>query len=183
MVLKIECRQILSNVNWKLTFYMKTLFILRHAKAAMGSANTKDFDRPLNDRGLSDARMMGERLKASGVKLDLIVSSPALRAMTTAAIVAEVFEKDSENIVLDRQIYLAGAPKLMQIVSLFDESAENALLVAHNPALTDLTELLARSGIENIPTAGLVTIEFTIDHWLEIGEGDGKISAVDYPKS
>lgn len=162
---------------------MKTLFLLRHAKAAMGSANTKDFDRPLNDRGLADARMMGERLKESGVKLDLIVSNPALRAITTASLVAEVFEKNSESIILDRQIYLAGAPKLMQIVSLLDESADSALLVAHNPALTDLSELLARSGIDNIPTAGLVTIKIPVDHWLEIGEGDGKMSAFDYPKS
>jgi len=162
---------------------MKTLFLLRHAKAAMGSANTKDFDRPLNGRGLSDARMMGERLKASGVTLDLIVSSPALRAITTATVIAEVFEKTPENIILDRQIYLAGAPKLMQIISLLDESADSVMLVAHNPALTDLSELLARSGIDNIPTAGLVTIKLPIDHWLEIGEGDGNMSAFDYPKS
>lgn len=162
---------------------MKTLFLLRHAKAATGSANTKDFDRPLNDRGLSDARMMGERLKASGVTLDLIVSSPALRAITTATVIAGVFEKNPENIILDRQIYLAGAPKLMQIISLLDESADSAMLVAHNPALTDLSELLARSGIDNIPTAGLVTITLPIDHWLEIGEGDGNMSAFDYPKS
>lgn len=162
---------------------MKTLYLLRHAKAALGSVDTKDFDRPLNERGVSDAHMMARRLKDQGVAIDLIVSSPALRAMTTATIVADVFEKPEQDIVLDRQIYLAGSAKLLQIVSFFDESAQSAILVAHNPALTDLSELLARSGIADIPTAGLVSIEIPVDNWLEVREGDAKLTAFDYPKN
>lgn len=162
---------------------MKTLYLLRHAKAALGSMETKDFDRPLNERGLSDARMMAQRLKEKGVNIDLIVSSPALRAMTTATIVAEVFGKQVQDIKLDRQIYLAGSPKLMQIISFIDESAQSAMLVAHNPALTDLSELLAHSGIADIPTAGLVSIEIPVDHWLEVLEGGASVTNFDYPKN
>ncbi|MDX1491129.1 MAG: histidine phosphatase family protein [Pseudohongiellaceae bacterium] len=162
---------------------MKKLYLLRHAKAALGAVNIKDYDRPLNERGLSDARMMAQRLKSLGATLDLIVSSPALRAMTTAKIVAEVFDKTVDEVQLDRQIYLAGSPKLMQVVSYFDEAADSAMLVAHNPALTDLSHVLANSGIDNIPTAGLVSIEIPVDTWLEVGEGDGKVVAFDFPKS
>ncbi len=166
---------------------MKTLYLLRHAKSSWATPDVKDFDRPLNERGFHDAPEMAERLveqlKARGEKIDLVVSSPALRAYTTATLFCEVLGIDPERIVQNRQIYIAGSPKLQQLISLFDESAHSAMLVAHNPALTDLANDLAHAGIDNIPTCGLVVIQLPIESWFDIQAGTGRLLRFDFPKN
>jgi phosphohistidine phosphatase len=162
---------------------MKTLYLLRHAKSSWAAPDQKDYDRPLDERGLQDAPEMAARLKARGVSVDLVVSSPALRALSTARIVCEVLGKGHACILENRQIYLAGSPKLQQLISLFDESADSAMLVAHNPALTDLANDLARAGIENIPTCGLVTLSLPIEHWAELQPGIATLVSFEFPEN
>ena len=162
---------------------MKTLYLLRHAKSSWAAPDQKDYDRPLDERGVQDAPEMAARLKARGVVLDLVVSSPALRALSTAKIVCEVLGKTQGCIQENRQIYLAGSPKLQQLISFFDESANSAMLVAHNPALTDLANDLARAGIDNIPTCGLVTLQLPIEHWAELQPGIAVLQSFDQPKN
>ncbi len=162
---------------------MKTLYLLRHAKSSWAIPGQKDYDRPLNDRGLHDAPEMGQRMLARAIPIDKVVSSPAQRAISTAVAVCEQIGIDPKAIVQDRQLYLAGSPKLQQIVSFLDESCQCALIVAHNPALTDLANDLAHAGIENIPTAGLVGIELPVDYWAQVLPGIGKLVSFDYPKN
>lgn len=162
---------------------MKNLYLLRHAKSSWASPGMKDFDRPLNERGLADAPDMAVRLKASGAGIDRIITSPALRTLTTARLVAATLGLDNDVIREDRQIYLAGSPRLMHVLSLLDEELNGVLLVAHNPALTDLANDVARAGIDNLPTAGLVHIELPIEHWFEIGLGVGRVVNFDYPRN
>jgi phosphohistidine phosphatase len=162
---------------------MKTLYLLRHAKSSWATPDQKDYDRPQDERGVLDAPEMAARMKASGIGLDLVVSSPALRALSTARIFCEVLGKSRDCIQENRQIYLAGSPKLQQLISFFDESASSALLVAHNPALTDLANDLARAGIDNIPTCGLVTLALPIEHWAELQPGIATLQSFDYPKN
>jgi phosphohistidine phosphatase len=162
---------------------MKTLYLLRHAKSSWAVIDQKDFDRPLNDRGLRDAPEMAQGLRDEGVRIDLVVSSPALRTITTAQVFCTVLGIEAESILQDRQIYLAGSAKLMQLISCFDEMADSALLVAHNPALTDLANDLANAGIDNIPTCGLVTLALPVAHWAEIQPGEAKMLAFDFPKN
>ncbi len=162
---------------------MKILYLLRHAKSSWASPDTRDFDRPLNERGFEDAPEMGARLKERQARIDLVVSSPALRALTTATIVCDTLGIATDAIQQDRQIYLAGSPKLLQLISLFDDRAESAMLVAHNPALTDLANDLAHASIDNIPTSGLVTIELSIEHWYEVQFGHARLLNFDFPKN
>lgn len=161
---------------------MKTLYLLRHAKSSWATPGQKDYERPLNDRGLHDAPEMAKRLLERGAQLDLVVSSPAVRALTTATLVCKGMNLDPATIVENRQIYLAGSPKLMQIISLFDENCESAMLVAHNPALTDLANELAHAGIDNIPTCGLVSICLPVEYWAEVLPGVGRVLSFDFPK-
>lgn len=162
---------------------MKTLYLLRHAKSSWASPDTKDFDRPLNERGVEDALEVGVKLKTLGARIDVVVSSPALRALTTAILVCEGLGVATDEIQQNRQIYLAGSARLLQLISLFDDGAESAMLVAHNPALTDLANDLARAGIDNIPTSGLVTIELSIDHWHEVQFGQARMLNFDFPQN
>ena len=161
---------------------MKNLYLLRHAKSSWASPGMKDFDRPLNQRGLADAPEMAARLKQRGGTVDHIVTSPALRTLTTARLVCTTLGLDRSIIHEDRRIYLAGSSSLMHLLSLLDESVDSAMLVAHNPALTDLANDIARAGIDNLPTAGLVHIELPVEHWFEIGVGVGRVVTFDYPK-
>ncbi|MCB1664896.1 MAG: histidine phosphatase family protein [Pseudomonadales bacterium] len=162
---------------------MKTLYLLRHAKSSWANPGQKDYDRPLNDRGMHDTPEMAARLRERGARVDLVVSSPAVRALSTATLMCEGLGIDPGAIVQDRQIYLAGSPKLMQIVSFMDESRDAAMLVAHNPALTDLANDLARAGIDNIPTCGLVAISLPVEHWAEVTPGAGQVLFFDFPKN
>jgi phosphohistidine phosphatase len=162
---------------------MKTLYLLRHAKSSWAIPGQKDFDRPLNGRGMRDAPAMGARMCEHGFEVDLVVSSPAVRALSTAYAVCAELGLSPDSIVQDRQIYLAGSAKLLQLISLFDESKHSALIVAHNPALTDLANELARASIDNIPTSGLVSIALPIQYWAEVLPGVGKVLDFDFPKN
>tara|TARA_R110002167_G_scaffold6277_8_gene29103 strand:+ start:51900 stop:52394 length:495 start_codon:yes stop_codon:yes gene_type:complete len=162
---------------------MKTLYLLRHAKSSWAIPGQKDYDRPLNDRGLRDAPEMGMRMRERGHAVDLVVSSPAERALSTAHVICDELGLDPDDILQDRQIYIAGSAKLLQLISGFDESKQSALLVAHNPALTDLANELARASIDNIPTCGLVSIALPIEYWAEVLPGIGKVLDFDFPKN
>lgn len=162
---------------------MKTLYLLRHAKSSWAIPGQKDYDRPLNDRGMRDAPEMGARMLEHGYEVELVVSSPAARALSTACIICDELGISPSSIVQDRQIYLAGSAKLLQLISFFDESKQSALLVAHNPALTDLANELAHASIDNIPTSGLVSIALPIQYWAEVVPGIGKVLDFDFPKN
>lgn len=162
---------------------MKTLYLLRHAKSSWAIPGQRDYDRPLNERGDADAPAMGARMRERNLGIDLVVSSPAVRALSTAQAICIELGLPLESIVQDRQIYLAGSSKLMQLISHFDESKCCAVLIAHNPALTDLANELARAGIDNIPTSGLVSIALPIQHWAEVLPGVGKVLDFDFPKN
>jgi len=162
---------------------MKTLYLLRHAKSSWAIPGQKDYDRPLNDRGMRDAPAMGARMRERGYEIDLVVSSPAARALSTACIICAELGLEPNSIVQDRQIYLAGSAKLLHLISFFDESKHSALLVAHNPALTDLANELAHASIDNIPTSGLVSIALPIEYWAQIVPGIGKVLDFDFPKN
>lgn len=161
---------------------MKTLYILRHAKSACAHLGQKDYDRALDEQGARDAAAVGARMRAQGMQPELVVSSSALRAVNTAIIVCTALQIAPDAIVQERKIYLAGSPKLQQLISFFDEEASSALLVAHNPALTDLVNDLAHAAIDHIPPAGLVCIELAIDYWAQLLPGVGKVLHIDFPK-
>ena len=164
---------------------MKTLYLLRHAKSSWDKPELRDFDRPLNTSGFRDAAIMATRLQTllleKGEQLGVILSSPALRTRTTAEIIAARLNMVPEQLQLEPQIYLASSGRLMQLIRRFDDSIAAALLVAHNPALTDFANEMSNSSIENIPTCGLVALQLPIMHWAEAQFGDARLLTEDFP--
>lgn len=161
---------------------MKTLFLNRHAKSDWNHNDLSDFERPLNSRGLKDAPEMGERLANRDEEIDLIVSSPAVRAITTARIIAGKIGYPEKNIHLERSIYAAGVTDLLKIVNQIDNKYNSVLLFGHNPGFTDFADYLTGAGILNIPTCGICKIQFSIDHWNEVSAHTGEIEYFDFPK-
>ncbi len=142
---------------------MKSLILFRHAKTERKSTTGRDFDRQLAERGERDASRMGEELRKSD--FDLILSSPAARAVQTAALagLAPQFE--------DR-IYDASSGQLLAIVQEQHDSVDRLLMVGHNPGFERLASQLVDQPIE-MPTGSLMEIDLPIDHWREAGSKKG----------
>lgn len=154
---------------------MKYLTLIRHAKSSWGNASLRDFDRPLNERGLSDAPRIGAYLQESDFPaVDRIISSPALRAKTTAGIIARALGADSESIILEAGIYEASLPHLLNLIRGFEDPAKHIILVGHNPGFEQLARALdpafAGDG-EKFPTCGLAHIDLAVEYWVEVAQG------------
>ncbi len=161
---------------------MKTLLLVRHAKSSWDNINLTDIKRPLNQRGMRDAPFMGDLLKENSVMPDLIISSSAERAASTAKIIAEKIEFPESRIAINKKIYRAVFRDLYQEVKNLDDSLSTVMIVGHNPELTDFLSSLTNTYVEDIPTAGICTIELNISSWLDINEGCGSLVSFEYPK-
>lgn len=161
---------------------MKRLYLIRHAKSIRKHPDLTDFERPLNKRGKKDAPLMGQRLKKYNVKPDLMISSPAKRALKTAGIIAEEIGFPIKKIVATESIYTAGVPDLLAVIRNIDDSFHHVMIYGHNPGFTMLAEHLTHHRVENIPTCGIYCLGFNIDSWKEVSEGQGTFIFFDYPK-
>ena len=164
---------------------MKTLYIIRHAKSSWEDPNQDDFDRSLNDRGKRDAPRMGKRLKEKDIRPDLILTSPAKRAFSTAKRIAKVLKYDKDGIKADKRLYHADEEVILSLVQGLKDKHNIVMVFGHNPGLTDFVNSF-QSGeldIDNVPTCGVVAFELDIDSWKNAAWGKGKIKFFDYPKS
>ena len=161
---------------------MKTIYLVRHAKSSWKYPNLDDFERPLNKRGRKSAPLMGAILKKLKVAPDLIVSSPANRAAMTARIIADKISYPLDNIRYSESMYEFSANALIDVVEHLDDVLNKAMLVGHNPALTDLANYIGNKPISNIPTSGVFCVELDISSWKKIGEHCGKLKFFEFPK-
>lgn len=162
---------------------MKTLYVIRHAKSSWEDPFIDDFDRPLNHRGLRDAPRMGQRLRKSRVSIDRFLSSPARRAVSTAAILAEAMGVEPSSIITERRLYHATDEVLISVVRDVEDSVRSLALFGHNPGLTDFVNRLARTGVtENIPTCGVVTLSLPVTSWRDTAWETAELLSFDYPK-
>lgn len=159
---------------------MKTLFLLRHAKSSWDDPSLSDFDRPLNDRGISTAPFMGEVMASRRYDPAIILSSPANRAATTAKLVKQAGGLKGE-IIYDDRIYEASPNRLRQAVSELGDQIESAMAVGHNPGMEGFVEYLTGEE-ERMPTATLAVIELNIGSWSELTGDCGKLSEIIRPK-
>ena len=160
---------------------MKTLFLVRHAKSSRDDPSLPDRDRPLDDRGKQDAPKMGKRLAKREVKPDLLLSSPALRARTTAQLIAEEIGYKRKDIVVDDRLYASSADDLLAVIRALDKKLNRVMLFGHNPEFTDLAHWLS-SEIIDMPTCAVVEFNFEQTAWSEVGEVKPAKVVFDYPK-
>ena len=146
---------------------MKTLLIMRHAKSSWKDLNLQDHDRPLNKRGKHDALLMGKLLRNQGTSLDLVVSSTALRAQTTANLFAKAFRYEGES-VLEGSVYRAQPIDILNLLSKYSDKYGSILLVGHNPTVAGVIEMLTASPGITMATCTLAHLTLTIDSWAEI---------------
>ncbi|OGU54559.1 MAG: phosphohistidine phosphatase [Ignavibacteria bacterium RBG_13_36_8] len=161
---------------------MKRLYLTRHAKSNWKDTGLTDFERPLNKRGKRDAPFMGKLLNEQGIKPDLIISSAAVRAVDTAKNISEKIGYRIDQIIIDKSIYEADSLHLFEIIKSLSEKYNTVMLIGHNPDLTYFANYLGDKRIDNIPTCGIVTIEFDTGSWRLVQPESGKIISFEYPK-
>lgn len=161
---------------------MKTLFLVRHAKSSWDNPGLSDDERPLNERGERDAPRMGKRLASRQIKPDSLISSPALRAYTTAVKIAAEIGHLKEAIQREDNLYFEGIEGMLSVIHALAPEIRSVMLFGHNPTMTDLVNDLANTNIDNVPTCGIAEITFDIESWNEVYEGLGTMKLFDYPK-
>ena len=161
---------------------MKKLLIIRHAKAESGDLKIKDFDRPLSQSGVEDAKQMGQKLLQKSISLDGVISSPALRAITTAQVICNELGLNQENIILELNIYEAAVSQLLKTINNIDNRLCSVVLFGHNPGLTMLSRDLTNADIYDLPTCGMVMLEFEVDEWNLVSAGTASLLWEDSPR-
>jgi len=161
---------------------MLRLTLIRHAKSAWDDPTLDDFERPLNARGRRDAPAMAQRLGELKRRPDRLVSSPALRAITTARAFAEVLGIAPQDIELQARIYDASRKTLAEVVQGLDPGARHVALFGHNPGFSELARWLATCPFTEMPTCAIAQLELQVGSWSELGPGCGKLANYLYPK-
>jgi len=162
---------------------MKELILVRHAKSDWGSEVLKDIDRPLNERGYRDAYFMSEWFLKEKTKPQVIVSSSATRALSTAMIFARTMEADVKKMRITEQIYECHSSDLINYLSSVEDTVDSLMVFCHNPCITEVcNELSDDVFIENVPTCGIVHLRFEMKSWKELGSEKGSLGFFRYPK-
>lgn len=161
---------------------MRQLSLIRHAESSWKETSPSDFDRPLNTRGLQNAPLMGQVLRKRGERYDMIITSPALRAATTAKLIARELGYAETDIAEQAQLYDASLDTLLNVIHSLPQASQHIALVAHNPGLTELCRYLSESDITHLPTCGAATIRFEFDHWDAVYRNTGTLVHYEYPR-
>ena len=162
---------------------MKRLFIVRHAKSSWDDPYLRDFDRPLNGRGKRNVPDMGKRLADLSVRPDLIISSPANRALTTAKGIAKAIGYEKSAIQEEASLYHASTQVIKEVISQTPDQVQTLMIFGHNPGFTSLIGALSDFNIWNLPTCAVCGIEFDFNAWSEVLHSSGQKFYYDFPKS
>lgn len=158
---------------------MLNLFIFRHAKAEPHQLN--DFERKLNTKGKNDSFRIASHIKELSLQPDLIISSPAPRALQTAEIFKNTVNPEIP-LLEDMAFYEAGAKVLFEKIKIIDKSIKSLMLVGHNPVLLDLANLVCETKVEWLPKCALLSLEFEVKDWADLKKKSGKIRFFTHPK-
>lgn len=161
---------------------MKTLILTRHAKSDWGNLRLDDYDRELNDRGFRDAPEMGRRLLERGVQLDVMVSSSAKRAEQTSTLLANAMAYPIEKIQWDGKLYHAPIYIIDEVVYALPNHVNIAMIVCHNPGITQFVNSVAGIVTDDLATCGMVAFTLDTDEWETFRQVKSKLLFYDYPK-
>lgn len=152
---------------------MKTLYMVRHAKSSW-KHDVIDHKRPLKKRGVNDATLVSDYVSKEFSPPQLIVTSDAERALTTANFFKSAFNISDDNFEINHNLYDFSGHKVMDIIKNLDNTNDIVMIVGHNHAFTSVANMLGNKYIENVPTSGFVMIEFNNDKWNNISTGTTK---------
>jgi phosphohistidine phosphatase len=162
---------------------MKKITLIRHAKSSWDHPGLADHDRPLNNRGRRDAPFMAQLMAGRGWQPAALVSSPAVRARTTAAFFAEALGRPAESLVIEPAIYEASLSTMLELIRGLNPAWSSVALFGHNPTFTSLANQFTREWIDNVPTCGIVEIMGAgVEEWAAFSPATARVTGFHYPK-
>jgi len=162
---------------------MKTLFLVRHAKSSWDNISLSDFDRPLNDRGKTDAPKMAKRLRERNIKVDACISSPAKRAKKTADYFIREFDIKDKDIILVSALYDAGISDFSETIKDINNEYKSVAVFSHNPGITAFAnQLIDKANLDNMPTCSIFAVSANVEKWKDFNKAKKEFLFFDYPK-
>lgn len=159
---------------------MKTLIIIRHSKSSWKDHSLSDFDRPLNKRGKKDAKKMSFELSEKIKKVDLLLSSSSKRTTQTSNYFLDSIDVRSN--IFSENLYHSSSDLIFDFVLKINNKYNKAIIVGHNPGLTNIVNKLTNLKLDNLPTSGIVIIVFDVDNWKKINYKSGLVEWIKFPK-
>ena len=160
----------------------RKLVMIRHAKSSWGNPLQSDFDRPLNDRGKSEAPEMGKKINKAGLIPDLIIASSAKRTRQTAKRIAEEVGYDVSKIRWEEKLYHCIPSVFREMLYEVGDDIGTVFIVAHNPGITEYVNQLSPDlGVENMPPCGVVGVQFEADEWNRLDLVHHKVIFFEFP--
>ncbi len=161
---------------------MKTIYLIRHAKSSWSDPSLQDFDRPLNSRGKRDVKMMTSILSDKIKKIDLILTSKAVRALSTTEVITNGNGVKYKEIQKEGKLYHASSKKIRKLIGKQSDQFDSLAIIGHNPGLTDLANEIGNVRIDNLPTTGILAFEFDSEKWENTLKKGGNLLFFEYPK-
>lgn len=162
---------------------MKRLYIVRHGKSSWDLEGIQDIDRPLKERGINDAHKMAKHVDRESKKPQLIISSNATRALHTAAIFHRLMGLPASILTVEPDLYHADIDEILDVIYGVSDDIDCLMIVGHNPGFTDFSNYLSTLNIMNLPTLGIVTLDFEIQKWTDIGRDKLAKERIDFPRN
>jgi phosphohistidine phosphatase len=162
---------------------MKLLYIVRHAKSSWDHPGLEDYQRPLLEKGKKRTKYIVDYLLQNQVHVDLILSSHATRALETAKIIANALTYPENRIMISKNIYHGDSESLFNHFYDLSDDVNSLMMVGHNPTFTYFANYFLDKPIDNLPTSGVVCIEFRTTQWQNFLEAPRKTKFVISPRS
>lgn len=160
---------------------MKKLTLIRHAKTLAPDHKQTDFDRSLSEQGHQDVETMTGRLEKQNFAFDQLFCSSAQRAISTAQVIFGRLASNDLPMRDEMTLYNIDLGHLYRFIETIDSTVQHAVLVAHNPALSDLLNDLLRDPIQNMQPCAIAQLQLNINDWIEIQTGCGQLLSFDSP--
>ncbi|MFT6731669.1 MAG: phosphohistidine phosphatase [Glaciecola sp.] len=154
---------------------MKTLVLIRHAKSSWDH-NVGDKKRPLKKRGNTDADLVSLAFRDKELELNKVYSSPANRALSTCKIFINNLNIDNDKLAIEEDLYDFGGESVIKFLKKLNEDYQSVMIFGHNHAFTSICNIFGNSYIDNLPTSGLVVIDFDTKSWTDINKGNTRFT-------
>jgi phosphohistidine phosphatase len=154
---------------------MKTLYLVRHAKASRDEKGINDWERPLTVAGIYRAQKVARKLNDKKIMPSRMISSHAFRSLNTALLFAINMRYPVSALDISDSLYEKKAGDILDMLKKQDDSISSIMLFGHNPSISDLCNLLTNKKANDLPTSAVTAIQFTIDKWSDLSKSKGKI--------
>lgn len=161
----------------------KTLVIIRHGKSSWDYLNISDLDRPLKEIGITNTIIIAKKLTEKKIRPDLIISSPANRALHTALIVSRETFYPVEKIAINPTLYSENENQIIDLIYNTPDNINTLFIFGHNPVFTEIANYFLHQKIPNLPTSGCTAVTFSCDTWKKISPAMNIAEICFFPKT